>query len=171
MKNDGRKKVKVSYEIGHVFKKASSTFELVKLLDMRTNKKGNRQARYILIRCVDCGTEREALLASMSGGGGCVCRNCGPKHRLRTEKVDHYPNLEEKAQIMREINEIFEQMKRMAKDGTLVSYIVTKFNDRNGVDYYLQDEVEQQKNNDDDIDYGDQDIDWDNEINKYLDDE
>ena len=159
----------ITYEIGHIFYKANSTFELVKILDVRPNKKGGRFARWVLVLCVDCGTEREALLASMTGNGGCICKACGSKTHQRSENKPpiHYPNLEEKMKIMSEINQIFEEMKDMAKAGTLISYIVAKFNDRNGIDYYLEDVTQQPEI--DPVEDIDMDVDWDAEINKLLD--
>ena len=160
----------VSYEPGHIFHKANSTFELVKVLDVRENKKGGRFARWVLVRCIDCGTEREALLASMTGNGGCICKACGSKTHQRSENKPpiHYPTHEEKISIMAEINQIFEEMKRLAREGKLISYIVAKFNDRNGVDYYLEDVTQQPIDPVEDIDM-DEEVDWDAEINKLLD--
>ena len=159
----------VTYEPGHIFKKANSTFELVKILDIRPNKKGGRFVRWVLVRCVDCGTEREALLASMSGNGGCICKNCGEKTHQRSENKPpiHYPDINEKMKIMSEINQIFDEMKKLAKEGKLVSYIVTKFNDRNGEQFYLEDITQQPIDPVEDI--IDIDVDWDAEINKLLD--
>ena len=158
----------ITYEIGHIFYKANSTFELVKILDVRPNKKGGRFARWVLVRCVDCLHEREAYLASMTGNGGCICKNCGNKKHYRSENKPeiHYPNFEEKMKIMSEINQIFEEMKKLAKEGKLVSYIVTKFNDKNGEQFYLEDITKQPEEPVEDIDM---DVDWDAEINKLLD--
>ena len=70
---------------------------------------------------------------------------------------------------MHEINQIWDQMKRLARAGELTKYLVEKFD----VNEYLINDKEEDKPNEvvdysDDIDYDNIDIDWNEELKKYL---
>jgi hypothetical protein len=83
------------------------------------------------------------------------------------------PTLERKVEIIHEINDIWAEMKKMAKAGTLNRYLCDKYD---AADYLkdIEDEETQHIERDnttdnlDDIDYGDDSIDWNDELNKYL---
>lgn len=77
------------------------------------------------------------------------------------------PDLERKCQIMSEINQIWDEMKRMQKAGILNDYLSTKYD----IKISFEDEEPKQPemvDDSDDIDYDDDNIDWDDEINKLF---
>jgi hypothetical protein len=68
---------------------------------------------------------------------------------------------------MHEINEIWVQMKKMQKRGVLNQYLMDKFDAK----IVLEDEEPKQPemvDDSDNIDYDNPDIDWNNELDKYI---
>jgi hypothetical protein len=86
------------------------------------------------------------------------------------DKSLELPTLERKIEIIHEINEIWAEMKRMAKAGQLNRYLCDKFD---AADYLKDIEDEEDKriemvDDSDDFDYDDANINWDDELDKYI---
>jgi hypothetical protein len=137
-------------------------------LDRVLSKNGKNLYRNFLVECRTCGTQKEALSASLLSNG-VACPKCrSEKRKVKVQADIPLPDLERKIEIMHEINEIWAEMKRMQKAGTLNQYLMDKFDTK----IVLEDEepTERFEMVDDsfDIDYDNPDIDWDNEINNLL---
>jgi hypothetical protein len=76
------------------------------------------------------------------------------------------PDLERKCEIMSEINDIWMDMKRMARAGTLNEYLSKKFDTKIPEDETT--ERFEMVDDSDNIDYDDDSIDWNNELDKYI---
>jgi hypothetical protein len=166
------KKNKVDY-VGVTFECAFDNFLVIGEAERVLSRNGKHIYRNFHVRCLKCGTERETLIASLIAKG-VACNNCRTSDRnVRLDKTLELPTLERKIQIIHEINEIWMDMKRMAKIGQLNRYLCDKFD---AADYLkdIEDEETQHIERDnttdnlDDIDYGDDSIDWNDELNKYL---
>jgi hypothetical protein len=167
-KVDGRSNRANSVEyVGRIFKCTFDTFICLEELDRVISKNGKNLYRNFLIECQDCHTQKEALSASLlSHGVAC------PKCRSEIRKVVVQPNLplpdlERKIEILHEINDIWNDMKRMARAGILNEYLSKKYD----IKITFEDEEPRQAEVVDDsvdIDYDNPDIDWDNEINNIL---
>jgi hypothetical protein len=167
-KIDGRSNRPNTVEyVGRIFKCSFDTFLCLKELDRVISKNGKNLYRNFLVECQKCGTEKEALSASLlSHGVAC------PKCRSEIRKVVVQPNLpppdlERKIEILHEINDIWKDMKRMARAGVLNEYLSKKYDTK----ITFEDEEPRQAevvDDSDDIDYTDDSIDWDNEINNLL---
>jgi hypothetical protein len=156
--------------VGLTFECNYDTFLVIAEADRVLSKNGKHLYRNFHVRCVACGTERETLIASLIGKG-VACRECQTTVRgVRLDLSKPPITLEGKIEAMHEINQIWDQMKRLARAGQLTKYLVEKFD----VNKYLieEDNNEEEDNNPidnyDDIDYTDDTIDWDNELDKYL---
>jgi hypothetical protein len=155
--------------VGITFQMRFDEFYVVKELDRVFSKDETRIYRSFLIRCTKCGTERETLAASINSGG-CACNNCRTKDRNIKLDLSAPPmDLERKIEAMHEINQIWDEMKRMQRAGVLTKYLVEKYD----VNKHLIEEDEDDKpiemlDDSDDINYDDIDVNWDEEIKKYL---
>jgi hypothetical protein len=136
-------------------------------LDRVISKNGKNLYRNFLVECKACGTQKEALSASLLSNG-VACGRC--RMEIRNVKVQAdtpLPDLERKCEIMSEINQIWLDMKKMQRSGILNDYLSKKFDTK----ITFEDEEPRQPEvvaDSDDIDYDNPDIDWDNEINNLL---
>jgi len=155
--------------VGLTFECNFDTFLVIAEADRVLSKNGKHLYRNFHVRCVACGKERETLIASLIGKG-VACRECQTTVRgVRLDVSKPYITIEEKIEVMREINEIWNEMKHMQRAGQLTKYLVEKFD----VNEYLINDKEEDKPNEvvdysDDIDYDNIDIDWNEELKKYL---
>lgn len=164
-KVDGRSNRANTVEyVGRIFPCSFDTFICLEELDRVISKNGKNLYRNFLVECQKCGTKKEALSASLLSHG-VACPKC--RSEIRKVKVQAdipLPDLERKCQIMSEINEVWQEMKRMQRAGTLNQYLMDKFD----MKITFEDEQPRQPevNDDgDDIDYYDDDIDWNSRIN------
>lgn len=167
-----KRQPKVSKDyIGKTLKMKFDEFYVVEELPRTLSNKGHIY-RNFLVRCTNCGTERQTLAASLNSGG-VACRTCMTKERnIKLDLWQPPIDIERKIEIMSEINQIWDDMKRMAKKGELTKYLVKKFE----INERLLDEEEHTERIDvvvdnDDVNYDDVDVDWDAEINRLIDDE
>ena len=155
--------------VGLTFECNYDTFLVIAEADRVLSKNGKHLYRSFHVRCLKCGTERETLIASLIGKG-VACRECQTTVRgVRLDLSKPPITLEGKIEAMHEINQIWDEMKRLARAGELTKYLVKKFD----VNEYLINDEEEDKpnevvNDSDDINYDDINIDWDQEIKKYL---
>jgi hypothetical protein len=154
--------------VGRIFKCSYDTFLCVKELDRVISKNGKNLYRNFLVECQACGTTKEALSASLLSNG-VACPKCrSEKRNVKVQANIPLPDLERKVEIMHEINQIWADMKRMQKGGTLNQYLMDKFDTK----IVLEDEETTERfemvGDNLDIDYDDPDIDWDNEINNLF---
>ena len=167
-KIDGRSNRKNSVEyVGRIFKCSYDTFICLLELDRVISKNGKNLYRNFLVECVKCKTQKEALSASLLGNG-VACPKCRSQIRnIKVQADTPPPDLERKIEIMHEINEIWVEMKRMQKRGVLNQYLMDKFDAK----IVLEDEEPKQPemvDDSDNIDYDNPDIDWNNELDKYI---
>jgi hypothetical protein len=167
-KVDGRSNRKNSVEyVGRIFECSFDTFLCLKELDRVISKNGKNLYRNFLVECQKCGTEKEALSASLLSNG-VACGRC--RMEIRNVKVQAdtpLPDLERKIEIMHEINQIWLDMKKMQRAGILNDYLSKKFDTKITFEDEepRQPEVVDDSNN---LDYDDPNINWDDEINKLL---
>jgi hypothetical protein len=164
-KVDGRSNRANTVEyIGRVFQCSFDTFICLAELDRVISKNGKNLYRNFLVECKACGTQKEALSASLLSNG-VACPKCrSEKRNVKVQADIPLPDLERKCEIMAEINEIWQEMKRMQRAGKLNQYLMDKFD----MKITFEDEEPRQSeatDNGDDIDYYDDDIDWDSKIN------
>jgi hypothetical protein len=164
------KKNKVNY-IGVTFECAFDNFLVISEAGKVLSKNGKHIYRNFNVRCLKCGTERETLIASLIAKG-VACNNCRTSDRnVRLDKSLDLPTLERKVEIIHEINDIWSEMKRMAKAGQLNRYLCDKFD---AADYLkdIEDEEDYKRievvDDSDDFNYDDDSINWDDEIDKYI---
>jgi hypothetical protein len=158
--------------VGETFECVFDTFLVLEELPRVISKNGKYVYRNFKVECLKCGTHRETLAASLNAKG-VACNRCRTQDRNVKFDLTLGPiNIERKVEIMHEINEIWDQMKRMQREGKLTPYLVDKFEVN---DWLLEQHEETQHierdnttDNYDDIDYGDDSIDWNDELNKYL---
>jgi hypothetical protein len=167
-KVDGRSNRKNSVEyVGRIFECSFDTFLCLKELDRVISKNGKNLYRNFLVECQKCGTEKEALSASLLSNG-VACGRC--RMEIRNVKVQAdtpLPDLERKIEIMHEINQIWLDMKKMQRAGILNDYLSKKFDTK----ITFEDEEPRQPEVVDDSNnlyYDDPNINWDDEINKLL---
>ena len=167
-KVDGRSNRKNSVEyVGRIFECSYDTFVCLLELDRVISKNGKNLYRNFLVECVKCKTQKEALSASLLSNG-VACPKC--RSEIRNVKVQADtppPDLERKCEIMHEINDIWKDMKRMAKAGILNDYLSKKYDTK----ITFEDEEPRQPevvDDNDNIDYDDDNIDWNNELDKYI---
>lgn len=154
---------KVEY-IGRIYNCTYDTFLCIKELDRVISKNGKNLYRNFLVECTTCGTQKEALAASLLSSG-VACPKCRTEKRyVRLDITTPIPNLERKIEIISEINEIWEQMKKMQKNGTLNDYLSKKFGEEIEIE-------ESEPINNYEIDNIDEEIDWEKRIDDILDDE
>jgi hypothetical protein len=160
------RKNKVDY-IGVTFECAYDNFLVIGEAERILSRNGKHIYRNFHVRCLKCGTERETLIASLIAKG-VACNNCRTSDRnVRLDKSLDLPTLERKVEIIHEINDIWAEMKRMAKAGTLNRYLCDKYD---AADYLkdIEDEEEDKRielvDDIDDIDYDDDNINWDERI-------
>ena len=157
--------------VGLTYECHYDTFLVIAEGDRVLSKNGKHLYRSFHVRCLKCGTERETLIASLIGKG-VACRACQTTVRgVRLDVSKPYITIEEKIEVMREINEIWNEMKHMQRAGELTKYLVKKFD----VNEYLINEDNEENNNpdnvvddNDDINYDDININWEEEVKKYL---
>jgi hypothetical protein len=164
------KKNKVDY-VGVTFECAFDNFLVIGEAERVLSRNGKHIYRNFHVRCLKCGTERETLIASLIAKG-VACNNCRTSDRnVRLDKSLELPTLERKIEIIHEINEIWAEMKRMAKAGQLNRYLCDKFD---AADYLkdIEDEEDYKRievvDDSDDFNYDDDSINWDDEIDKYI---
>ena len=158
--------------VGEIFECVYDTFLVLEELPRVISKNGRYVYRNFKVECVKCGTHRETLAASLNAKG-VACNRCRTQDRNVKFDLSLGPiDIERKCEIMSEINQIWDEMKRMQREGKLTPYLVDKFQVN---DWLLEQHEETQhieRNNTtdnlDDIDYGDDSIDWNDELNKYL---
>jgi len=158
--------------VGETFECVFDTFLVIEELPRVISKNGKYVYRNFKVECVKCKTHRETLAASLNAKG-VACNKCRTEDRHVKFDLSLGPiDIERKCEIIHEINEIWDQMKKMQREGKLVPYLVDKFEVN---DWLLDKEDEKQHverdnttDNYDDIDYGDDSIDWNDELNKYL---
>jgi hypothetical protein len=161
---------KVDY-IGLTFECAYDNFLVIGEAERILSRNGKHIYRNFHVRCLKCGTERETLIASLIAKG-VACNNCRTSDRnVRLDKSLDLPTLERKVEIIHEINDIWAEMKKMAKAGTLNRYLCDKYD---AADYLrdIEDEEEDKRielvDDSDDFDYDDDNINWDDELEKYI---
>ena len=167
-KVDGRSNRSNTVEyVGRVFQCSYDTFLCLLELDRVISKNGKNLYRNFLVECKACGTKKEALSASLLSNG-VACPKCRTEKRnVKVQGLIPPPDLERKCEIMHEINEIWTQMKKMQKSGTLNEYLSKKYDTK----IVLEDEEPEQPqmvDDNDNIDYDDDNIDWNNELDKYI---
>ena len=167
-KVDGRSNRPNTVEyVGRIFQCSFDTFLCITELDRVISKNGKNLYRNFLVECQKCGTQKEALSASLLSHG-VACPKCRSEIRKVKVQADMpLPDLERKCEIMSEINQIWLDMKKMARAGTLNDYLSKKYDTK----ITFEDEEPRQAemvDDSDDIDYTDDSIDWDNEINNLL---
>ena len=167
-KVDGRSNRKNSVEyVGRIFPCSFDTFLCLEELDRVISKNGKNLYRNFLVQCQKCGTKKEALSASLLSHG-VACPKC--RSQIRNIKVQAdipLPDLERKVEIMHEINQIWVEMKKMQRAGTLNEFLSKKYD----IKISFEDEEPKQPevvDDSDNIDYDDPNINWDDEINKLL---
>jgi hypothetical protein len=167
-KVDGRSNRPNTVEyVGRIFPCSFDTFLCIKELDRVISKNGKNLYRNFLVECQKCGTQKEALSASLLSHG-VACPKC--RSQIRNVKVQAdipLPDLERKVEIMHEINQIWSEMKKMQKAGTLNDYLSKKYD----IKISFEDEEPKQPemvDDSDDINYDDDNIDWNDELNKYI---
>jgi hypothetical protein len=166
-KADGRSNRKNSVEyIGRVFECTFDNFTCLQELDRVVSKNGKNIYRNFLVECNACGTQKEALAASLLTYG-VACPKCrSEKRNVKVQANLPPPDFERKIEILHEINDIWADMKRMARAGILNEYLSKKFDTK-----IEEDEETRQPEvvaDSDDINYDNPDIDWDQEINNLL---
>lgn len=174
---------------GDIIKCKVDTFKIIEDMGVTRNEK-NRTARWYKVACVAC-NEEKTVIANSLNNGGVGCKNCRKNVRgylpvSRTKSVEiHYPTLEEKIEIMSEINSIWDEMKQWFKAGKELEYFFEyrkiPLGEAQGAygyveslhdwkkwkeEYYANknkpEETDQEDNQDDDYD---NDIDWNQIIN------
>jgi hypothetical protein len=151
--------------VGRIFKCSFDTFICLAELDRVISKNGKNLYRNFLVECQDCHTQKEALSASLLSNG-VACPKCRSEKRYVVRQLDiPTPDLERKCEIMAEINEIWREMKRMQRAGTLNQYLMDKYDMKHGIGDE-EEEIRERINIDElEIDYEDPDIDWNARIN------
>ena len=152
--------------IGMQFQCTFDKFLVIKELPRVLSKNGKNIYRNFLVKCLECDTEKEALAASLLAKG-VACPQCRTqKRKVVLTEILPPPDLERKIEIIHEINQIWEDMKRMQRAGILNQYLMDKFD----ATIYENEPIEplQMVDDSDSIDYGNIDIDWDQEINNFL---
>ena len=167
-KIDGRSNRANTVEyIGRIFQCSYDKFLCIKELDRVISKNGKNLYRNFLVECQACGTQKEALSASLLSNG-VACPKCrSEKRNVKVQADIPLPDLERKVEIMHEINEIWAEMKRMQKAGVLNDYLSKKYD----IKISFEDEEPRQPevvDDSDDIDYDDDSIDWNDELDKYI---
>ncbi len=158
--------------VGETFECVYDTFLVLEELPRVISKNGKYIYRNFRVECVKCKTQRETLAASLNAKG-VACNKCRTEDRHVKFDLSLGPiDIERKVEIMHEINQIWDEMKRMQREGKLVPYLVDKFEVN---DWLLDREDETQHierdsymDNSDDIDYDNPNIDWDDELEKYI---
>ncbi len=158
--------------VGEVFECVYDSFLVLEELPRVISKNGRYVYRNFRVECIKCKTQRETLAASLNAKG-VACNRCRTQDRNVKFDLSLGPiDIERKCEIIHEINQIWDDMKRMQREGELTAYLVDKFQVN---DWLLEQHEETQhieRNNTtdnlDDIDYGDDSIDWNDELNKYL---
>lgn len=158
--------------VGKTFECAFDTFLVLEELPRVLSKSGRNVYRNFRVKCLKCETERETLAASLNAKG-VACPQCRTQTRGVKLDLSLGPiGIERKIEILHEINGIWDEMKRLQRMGQLTKFLVDKF-DVN--DWLLTDDKETEHiqtnevvGDSDDIDYDNPDIDWNNEIDKYL---
>ncbi len=158
--------------VGETFECVFDTFLVIEELPRVISKNGKYVYRNFKVECVKCGTHRETLAASLNAKG-VACNKCRTEDRHVKFDLSLGPvDIERKCEIMSEINQIWDEMKRMQREGKLVPYLVDKFEVN---DWLLDREDETQHierdsymDDSDDIDYDNPDINWDDELEKYI---
>lgn len=158
--------------VGQTFECVFDTFLVLEELPRVISKNGKHVYRNFRVECVKCKTQRETLAASLNAKG-VACNNCRKGDRGVKVIANEPPvDIERKVEIMHEINAIWDEMKRMQREGKLTPYLVDKFEVN---DWLLDREDETQHierdgymDDGDDIDYTDDSINWDDELDKYI---
>ena len=165
-KVDGRSNRPNSVEyVGRIFQCSFDTFLCIKELDRVISKNGKNLYRNFLVECQDCHTQKEALSASLLSNG-VACPKCRSEKRNVVRVIDMpLPDLERKCEIMHEINEIWLDMKKMAKAGVLNQYLMDKYDMKFGIGEEKEEIRERFDMDEIEIDYEDPDIDWNSRIN------
>ena len=151
--------------VGRVFQCSYDTFICLAELDRVISKNGKNLYRNFLVECQSCGTQKEALSASLLSSG-VACPKCrSEKRNVKVQADIPLPDLQRKIEIMHEINDIWAEMKRMQKAGALNQYLMDKYDVKNGIGDE-EEEIRERFNIDDfEIDYEDDSIDWNSRIN------
>jgi len=158
--------------VGKTIECVYDTFLVIEELPRVISKNGKYVYRNFKVECVKCGSHRETLAASLNAKG-VACNKCRTEDRNVKFDLSLGPiDIERKIEVMHEINQIWDEMKRMQREGKLVPYLVDKFEVN---DWLLDREDETQHierdsymDNSDDIDYTDDSINWDDELEKYI---
>jgi hypothetical protein len=158
--------------VGETFECVYDTFLVLEELPRVISKNGRYVYRNFRVECIKCKTQRETLAASLNAKG-VACNKCRTENRNVKLDLTLGPiDIERKCEIMSEINQIWDEMKRMQRQGKLTAYLVDKFEVN---DWLLDQENETEHiertgymDDGDDIDYDNPNIDWNNEIDKYL---
>ncbi len=158
--------------VGQTFECVFDTFLVIEELPRVISKNGKYVYRNFRVECVKCKTQRETLAASLNAKG-VACNKCRTQDRHVKFDLSLGPvDIERKCEIMHEINQIWDEMKRMQRDGKLLPYLVDKFEVN---DWLLDQENETEHvernsymDDSDDIDYDNPNIDWDDELEKYI---
>jgi hypothetical protein len=158
--------------VGKTFECVFDTFLVLEELPRVISKNGKYVYRNFKVECVKCGTHRETLAASLNAKG-VACNKCRVEVRKVKFDLSLGPiDIERKCEIMSEINQIWDEMKKMQREGKLVPYLVDKFEVN---DWLLDQENETEHiertgymDDGDDIDYTDDTINWDDELDKYI---
>ena len=158
--------------VGETFECAYDTFLVLEELPRVISKNGKYVYRNFKVECVKCKTQRETLAASLNAKG-VACNRCRTEDRHVKFDLSLGPiDIERKVEIMHEINQIWDEMKRMQRQGKLTPYLVDKFEVN---DWLLDQENETEHiertgymDDGDDIDYTDDSINWDDELDKYI---
>lgn len=113
------------YKVGHVFEAKIDSFKILEDLGTRINKT-NRKARWFLVECVECKTQKEIVYTAIPTKS-VGCKVCGLKFRGRkAREVVVIVNDEQKAEIAAQIDAIYEDMKWYVMNGMGVQYFLDK---------------------------------------------
>ena len=168
-KADGRSNRKNSVEyIGRTFECTFDKFTCLAELDRVASKNGKNLYRNFLVECQKCGTQKEALGASLLSYG-VACPKCRSEIRKVVVQANTpLPDLERKIEILHEINDIWADMKRMARAGILNEYLSKKYDTK--ITFEDEEPIREIDDSDmhDDVDVDDINVDWNEEIKKYL---
>ena len=158
-----------------IFKGTMDTFKVISELQPKESKNGKRTYRTFEVECVECGTRKDVIINSITTATvGCTyCRSVDAKNGIKrvgvTKGTKAIPKktftASDKIAIKKEIDARFDYMKDMARVNELNKYLSEKFDIQLPGDAYQEEEY---NNPEDEYDF-DNDIDWDSEMNKYLD--
>jgi hypothetical protein len=161
--------------VNKIFKGTVDTFKIINELQRKESKDGNRSYRTFEVECIECGTRKVVLINSINTCSvGCTyCRSVDAKNGIKrvgvTKGTKAIPKktftASDKIAIKKEIDARFDYMKDMARNDELNKYLSEKFDIQLPGDAYQEEEY----NNPEDEYNFDNEIDWDSEMNKYLD--